>query len=94
MRVLRFAIREEGYFSILQGPEMGWRGWTPWLTPTKRKLSLGKIYVFVVEKYVEDVKQDQKNVPDLVESIRRLARLAKEELQRILMKMSQIRSEI
>ena len=28
MRVWRFAIREEGYFSILQGPEMGWRGWT------------------------------------------------------------------
>ena len=23
MRVQRFAIREEGYFSILQGPEMG-----------------------------------------------------------------------
>ena len=26
MRVQRFAIREEGYFSILQGLEMGWRG--------------------------------------------------------------------
>ena len=28
MRVQRFAIREEGYFSILQGLEMGWKGLT------------------------------------------------------------------
>ena len=26
MRVQRFAIREEGYFFILRGPEMGWSG--------------------------------------------------------------------
>ena len=26
MRVQRFAIRKEGYFSILQSPERGWRG--------------------------------------------------------------------
>ena len=26
MRVQRLAIREKGYFSILQGLEMGWRG--------------------------------------------------------------------
>ena len=35
---------------------------------------------FVIEKYVEDIKQDQKTVPDLVESITRPTRLAKEEL--------------
>ena len=29
MREQQFAIREEGYFSILQGPEMGWREWPP-----------------------------------------------------------------
>ena len=47
-----------------------------------------------MEKYVEDVKQDQKNVPDFVESIIRPTRLAKEELRRILFKMSEYRPEI
>ena len=32
-----------------------------------KKLTLRKTHFFVTEKYVEDVKQDQKNVPDLVE---------------------------
>ena len=36
---------------------------------TKRKLSLRKRPFFVIEKHIEDVKQDQKTVPDLVESI-------------------------
>ena len=35
MRVLRFAIREEGYFSILQGLEIGWRGLRAVATRTK-----------------------------------------------------------
>ena len=36
---------------------------------TKNKLTLSKTFVFVIEKYVEDVKQDAKHVPDLLESI-------------------------
>ena len=52
---------------------------TPGLTLTKRKLSLGKIYFFVVEKSVEDVKEDQQIVPDLVESIMRPTDPVKEE---------------
>ena len=35
------------------------------------KLTLRKKHVFVIEKYVEDVKQDQKIAPGLVESIMR-----------------------
>ena len=72
---------------------MGWRGWTPGLTLTNRKLSLGKRYFFVIEKYVEDVKQEEKDVLDLLESIMRLTDPVKEELRRILFKMSQYRSE-
>ena len=46
-------------------------------------MSLGKTYFFVIEKYVEDVKQDQKTVADLLESIMRRLRLVKDELRRI-----------
>ena len=59
-----------------------------WLALSKRKLSLGKGYFFVIEKYIEDVKQEEKGVPDLVESIMRPTDPAKEELRRILFKIS------
>ena len=73
---------------------MGWRWWTPWLTLTKRKLSPGKRYFFVIEKYVEDVKQEEKDVPDLLESIMKGSGLVKEELRRILFQMGQFRPKI
>ena len=47
-----------------------------------------------MEKYAEDIKQDEKSVPDLVESIMKQSGLAKEDLRRILMKMNQFRSKI
>ena len=57
----------------------------------KKKLYLRKTHVFVIERYIEDAKQEEKDVPDLVESIIRLTGLVKEELRNILMKMSQFR---
>ena len=60
---------------------------------TKGKLYLRKIHVFVIEKYVEDVKQDEKQVLDLLESIMRPPGLVKEELRPSLFKMTQIRSK-
>ena len=36
--------------------------------------------VFVIEKYSEDVKQDEKHVPDLLESIMKGSGLVKEKL--------------
>ena len=52
------------------------------------ELYLRKIHVFVtgMEKSVEDVKQDEKHVPDFVESIMRSPGLVKE-LRRISCKM-------
>ena len=47
-----------------------------------------------MEKHIEDVKQDQKIVPDLLESIMRPTDPAKEELQRILFKMGKFRPKI
>ena len=47
-----------------------------------------------MEKYIENVKQEEKDVPDLVESIMKGSGLVKEELRRILCKMNQFRPEI
>ena len=61
---------------------------------TKRKLYQRQRHVFVIEKYVEDVKQKQKDIPDLVESIMRSTDPVKGELRRILFKMGQYRPKI
>ena len=61
---------------------------------TKSKLTLRKRHVFVTEKYVGDVKQDEKSVPDLLESIIRSTDHVKEELRCILMKLNQFRTKI
>ena len=73
---------------------MGWRGWTWCVREHKNKLTLRKIHCFVIEKYVEDVKQGEKHVPDLLESIMKAPGLVKEELRRILFKMDQFGPKI
>ena len=73
---------------------MGWRGWTSGDDDTKRQLYPRKNNFFVIEKYVEDVRQDEKDVPDLLEAIMRPTCLVKEELRPILFKMGQFRPEI
>ena len=58
------------------------------------KLSLRKRH-FLLEKYIEGVRQDEKHVPDLLEAIlMRPTCLVKEELRPILFKISQFRPEI
>ena len=52
------------------------------------------MHFFVIDKYIEDVKQDEKSDPDLLESIMRHTCLVKEELRLILFKMGQFRSKI
>ena len=58
------------------------------------KLTLRKRHFFVKEKYIEDVRQEEKDVPDLLESIMRPTDPVKEELRRILFKMSQYKTKI
>ena len=58
------------------------------------KLTLRKRHFFVIEKYIEDVKQEEKDVPDLLESIMRPTDPAKEELWRILFKINRFRPKI
>ena len=61
---------------------------------TKKYINLIKNYAFLIEKYFEDVRQDEKHVPDLLESIMRPTDPVKEELQPMLFKMTQIKSKI
>ena len=48
---------------------------------TKRKLYLRKRHFFVMEKYIEDARQEEKDVPDLLEAIMRPTCLVKEKLR-------------
>ena len=57
-------------------------------THTKKQKTISKRYFFLIEKYIEDLRQDEKHVPDLLESIMRST--DQEELRRNLTKMNQI----
>ena len=61
---------------------------------TKRKLYLRKRHFFVIEKYIEDAKQDEKHVPDLLEAIMKPTDPVKEELRQKLFKITQVGSKI
>ena len=54
------------------------------------QLTLRKKHFFVIEKYVEDVKQHKEYVPDLLESIMTPLGHVKEELRPILFKMDRL----
>ena len=61
---------------------------------TKRKLILRKRHFFLIEKYIEDARQDEKHVPDLLEAIIQPPDLVKKELRPISFKMIQISFKI
>ena len=90
------AIRHlRGYMiSILQGPEMDFREWKRCVSRQKNRLILQKTYFSVMENYIEDVRQDEKHVPDVLEAIMRPTCLVKEELRPIVFKLTQFRPEI
>ena len=50
--------------------------------------------MFLMEKYFEDARQDEKHVPDLLESIMSPTDPVKEELRQKLLKMTQISPRI
>ena len=60
----------------------------------KTQKTISARYVVLIEKYSEDVRQDEKHVPDLLESIMRPKLFVKEGLRPIVFKMIQIRSKI
>ena len=60
----------------------------------KRKLYLRKRHFFIIEKHIEDLRQDGKHVPDLLESIIQPTDPVKEELRQKLSKIHQFESKI
>ena len=60
----------------------------------KKQKTISKRLVFLIEKYIEDAKQDEKHVPDLLEAIMRPTEPAKEELRQKLSKIDQFDSKI
>ena len=50
--------------------------------------------LFLIEKYIEDARQDEKHVPDLLEAIMKPKDLVKEELRQKLSKIDQFGSKI
>ena len=66
---------------------MGWRGLTTGARTHKKKLTLRKRHLLVMEKYDEGVKEDEKYVTDLLEAIMRPTDPVKEELRRKLCRM-------
>ena len=59
----------------------------------KKQKTISKRQAFLIEKYIEDARQDEKHVPDLLEAIMKGSGLVKEELRLILYKLSQFRSK-
>ena len=66
----------------------------PVCTHTKKQKPLSKRHVFLTEKYIEDARQDEKHVPDLLEAIIQPPGPVKEELQQKLFKITQFDSKI
>ena len=87
------AIRKEGYFLYCRVQKRVGGGGRTWARTHKRKLALRNWTFFVIEKYVEDANQDEKDVPDLVESITRPTDPVKEELRRNLYRMNQFTND-
>ena len=94
--VLDFRAWEESlsFGILLQGPEMGRRGWTSSAMTQKGSCTQEKDTFSVREKYVENARQKEKDVQDLLEAIMRPTCVIKEELRQNLFRMSQFRPEI
>ena len=63
-------------------------------THTKKQKTISKRQCVLIEKYVEDLRRDEKHVPDLLELIMSPPDPVKEELRQKLFKITQISSKI
>ena len=60
----------------------------------KIQKTISKIHIFLIEKDFEDARQDEKHVPDLLESLMRPTDPVKDELRQKLFKIDQFGSKI
>ena len=61
---------------------------------TQKEAVPKKRYFVVIEKYIEDARQHEKHVPDVLEAIMRPKLFVKDEIRTILSKMHQFGSKI
>ena len=72
---------------------MDLREWNRWVSEHKNTKPYKK-HIFLFDKLFEDVRQDEKHVPDLLESIIQPPGPVKEELRQKLFKITQFESRI
>ena len=72
---------------------MGLREWNRWIHIQKNRKPYQKD-IFLIETCFEDVRQDEKHVPDLLESIIQLSDPVKDELREQLFNIDQFGSKI
>ena len=82
------------YFFYTAGSRNRFEGMEAVCRLTKKQKTISKRHLFLMEKYIEDARQDEKHMPDLLESIMMTKLFGKEELRLILFKMIQIRTKI
>ena len=73
---------------------MDFREWKRCVDTQKKQKTISKRHFFRIEKYIEDARQDEKHVPDLLEAIIQPPDPVKEELRPMLFKISKFRPEI
>ena len=56
---------------------------------TKKQKTISKRHFFLIENYFEDLRQDEKHIPDLLEAIMRPTDPVEDELRQKLFKMRQ-----
>ena len=82
------------YFFYTAGSRNRFQGMEAVCTHTKKQKTISKRHFFLMEKCFEDARQDEKHVPDLLESIMRPTDPVKEELRQKLFKIDQFGSKI
>ena len=66
----------------------------PVCTHTKKHKTISKRHFFLIEKYIEDARRDEKHVPDLLEAIIQPPDPVKEELRQKFLKIHQFEPKI
>ena len=82
------------YFFHTAGSRNGFEGMEAVCRLMKKQKTISKRHFFLMEKYIEDLRQDEKHVPDLLESIIQLPGPVKDELRQKLSKIDQFGSKI
>ena len=82
------------HYFYTAGSRNRFEGMEPVCTHTRKQKTISKRHFFLMEKCFEDVRQDEKHVPDLLESIIQPPDPVKDELRPFLFKIEQFGSKI